>query len=317
MPHQFLPGLALTGPVPDEIVTVRHGDDEYVLDIAALTSNYQCIYGRGCQGVTPFEGEGPGQHLPADRSVTGCCRTAPGFGLATAEVGDATRPRSTRRCASRRYVDQLEPDEAQHYDRIAGGDWFVEKQDDDGVWDSRHMKVGGNCIFLNTEMANGKTGCALYHLADRLGVPAKDTRPLVCHSTPAAVFAISETNDGAGERLLVTLRPPWFGWFAPSGYFCTKDPAAFSASEPVFERMESEFRSLLGDEIWDVLRPVLDQVWTERGERLRKSWGRPVALDMPRWARDREQETDQAGSGRPHPPPLAVITLPKPQEPSS
>ena len=188
------------------------------------------------------------------------------------------------------FVDQLEPDEAQHYDRIAGGDWFVEKQDDDGIWNSRNMKVEGNCVFLNTEMANGKTGCALYHLAERLGVPAKDTRPHVCHSTPAAVFAISETNDGAGERLLVTLRPPWFGWFAPSGYFCTKDPAAFTASEPVFARMESEFRSLLGDEVYAALRPVLDQVWAERGARLRESWGRPVALEMPRWAREREQE---------------------------
>jgi hypothetical protein len=290
MPHQFLPGLALTGPVPDEIVTVRHGTDEYVLDIAALTSNYHCIYGRGCQGVTPFEGEGPGQHLPADRSVTGCCRTAPGFGLATAEVGDADPAALDSPLRIAPFVDQLEPDEAQHYDRISSGDWFVEKQDDDGIWESRHTKVGGNCVFLNTEMANAKTGCALYHLADRLGVPAKDTRPFVCHSTPAAVFTISETNDGAGERLLVTLRPPWFGWFAPTGYFCTKDPAAFSATEPVFSRMDSEFRSVLGDEIWDVVRRELDQIWAERGERLRKSWGQPVALGMPRWARERAQE---------------------------
>jgi hypothetical protein len=188
------------------------------------------------------------------------------------------------------YVDLLEPAETQHYERIAGGDWFVEKQNDEGEWDSRHTKVGGNCIFLNTEMANAKTGCALYHLAGRLGLDPKHTRPFVCHSTPAAVFAISATNDGTGERLLVTLRPHWFGWFAPAGYFCTSDPAAFSATEPVFAGMDSEFRSLLGDEIWDVLRRELDQAWTERGERLRGSWGQPVALGMPHWAREREQQ---------------------------
>jgi hypothetical protein len=290
MPYQFLPGLALTGPVPDELVTVRHGEHEYVLDIVALTSNYTCIYGRGCQGVTPFEGEGPGQHRPADRSVTGCCRTSPGYGLAVAEVGPADPAAVDSPLRVQAFVDQLQPDEAQHYEQIAAGDWLVETQDDDGIWDSRHTKVGGNCIFLNTEMANGKHGCALFHLAGRLGLDPKHTRPFVCHSAPADVFTIGETNDETGRRLLVTLRPPWFGWFAPEGYFCTKDPAAFTATEPVFRRMESEFTWLLGAEVYGALLPVLEQVWAERGERLRRSWGQPVALGMPRWAADRERE---------------------------
>jgi hypothetical protein len=307
MPYQFLPGVALTGPVPDEIVTVRHGADEYVLDIVALTSNYNCIYGRGCQGVTPFEGEGPDQHLPADRSVTGCCRTSPGYGFAVAEVEDGADSAASAASAAtsvdsplrvQPFVDQLRPDEAQHYDQIAGGGWLVEKQDDDGIWDSRHTTIGGSCIFLNTEMPNGKTGCALYHLADRLGLDAKHTRPFVCHSAPADVFTIGETNDEAGRRLLVTLRPPWFGWFAPDGYFCTKDPAAFTATEPVFLRMESEFTWLLGAEVYAALRVVLDQVWAERGERLRRSWGRPVALGMPQWAVEREQERHQSAAAK-------------------
>jgi hypothetical protein len=295
MPYQFLPGLALTGPVPEEIVTVRYGEHEYVLDIVALTSNYNCIYGRGCQGVTPFEGEGPGQHLPADRSVTGCCRTSPGYGLAVAEV-DAADPDVDSPLRVQAYVDQLRPDEAQHYDQIAAGDWLIEKQDDDGIWDSRHTKVGGNCVFLNTEMPDGKNGCSLYHLADRLGIDAKHTRPFVCHSAPADVFTIGETNDEKGRRLLVTLRPPWFGWFAPEGYFCTKDPAAFTATEPVFLRMESEFSWLLGADVYAALRPVLDQVWAERGERLRRSWGQPVALGMPHWAVEREQDRLQSAA---------------------
>lgn len=290
MTYQFLPGLALTGPVPEEIVTVRVGEDEYVLDVVALTSNYQCIYGRGCQGVTPFDGEGPGHHLPADRSVTGCCRTSPGYALATAEVDDADAGVVDSPLRVRPFVEALQPDEAQHYDRIASGDWYWEKQDDDGVWDARHTKVGGNCIFLNTEMDNGKVGCALYHVALRLGLDPKHTRPFVCHSVPADAFTIGDTNDEKGRRLLVTLRPPWFGWFAPEGYFCTKDPAAFSADEPVFRRMRSEYTSLLGEQVYAALLAVLEQIWAERGARLRQNWGRPVALGMPHWARDREQE---------------------------
>lgn len=290
MPYRFLPGLAVTGPVPTEIVTVRVGTDEYVLDIPALTSNYQCIYGRGCQGVTPFDGEGPGEHLPADRSVTGCCRTSPSYALARAEVGEQDPAEVDSPLRVQPFVEALQPDEAQHYDRIASGDWFWEKQDDKGVWAARHTKVGGNCIFLNTEMANGKTGCALYHVAGRLGLDPKQTRPFVCHSAPADAFDIGDTNTGDGARILVTLRPPWYGWFAPEGYFCTKDPAAFSAAEPVFRRMESEYTSLLGAEVYARLREVLDEVWAERGERLRRNWGTPAALGMPHWARERAAE---------------------------
>jgi hypothetical protein len=133
-------------------------------------------------------------------------------------------------------------------------------------------------------MANGRTGCALYHLANRLGVDPKHTRPLVCHSAPAAAFLLDDAMPQGGTRVLVTLRPHWFGWFAADGYFCTKDPAAFSAAEPVFRRMASEFATLLGDEVYAALLPALDEIWAERGERLRRNWGRPVPLPTPTWA---------------------------------
>lgn len=295
MARQFLPGLSVSGPLPAEIVVVPYGDDEYVLDVVALTSNYNCIYGRGCQGTTPFEGEGPGQHRPVDPSVTGCCRTAPGYTLSTDEVSDADAATLDSPRRVQQFVTQLRPDEAQHHERIAAGDWF-EENPDEANWFSRHTRVAGNCIFLNTEMANGKTGCSLYHLAARLGIDAKETRPFVCHSAPAAVFTIGDTNDRAGARLLVTLRPAWFGWYAPEGYFCTSDPAAFSASEPVFHRMASEYSMLLGADVYDALRPVLDQAWAERGERLRRSWGKPVALAMPEWAQDHVADRRKAAA---------------------
>ncbi len=277
----YFPGL--TGPLPDELVRVRHGVDEYFLDVLALTSNYQCIYGRGCQGVTHLRGEGPGRHLPADPSVAGCCRVGPTFRSRTDEVaeGDETTVDSPLRI--RPFVEALTPEDAQHHDLIATGAWY--DQEDDGS--ARGALVEGNCIFLNTEMANGRTGCSLYHLADRLGLDPKDTRPAVCHSSPAAAFTMADDTDtvSGGFRLLVTLQPPWTGWFSPEGWFCTSDPAAYSATEPVFRRMASEYASLLGDDVWAVASPVLEQAWAERGERLRASWGTPVPLETPTWAR--------------------------------
>lgn len=280
---QYLPGL--DGPLPDELVVVRHEADEYALDVIALTSNYRCIYGRGCQGTTPSRGEGPGRHRPADPAVGGCCRTAPRYALATAEVSEADRDHLDSPLRIKAFVESLLPDEAQHHAQISAGNWFTEVLGDDGRWRVQNSEVGGNCIFLNTEAPDGKLGCALYHLADRLGADPCDTRPSVCDVEPAAAFVIADELPGDGRRVLVTLRPPWFGWFASDGYFCTSDPAAYSAAEPVFRSMARQYTTLLGESVYAALLPVLNQVWAERGERLKRSWGRPTALSAPTWAR--------------------------------
>jgi hypothetical protein len=285
MSSGFIPGLSFNGPVPDETLTVRHGGDEYILDVVALTSNYRCIYGEGCQGTTPPSGEGDGQHLPADKSVTGCCRTAVRYRRATAEVTDETAAAEDSPRRVQPYVDALRPDEAQHYDEIAAGRWYREEVDGDGRWKAASTTVEGNCVFLNTEMDNGRTGCALYHLAGRLGLDPRETRPFACHTTPLELYSVGNADDGTGRRLLVTLRPHWFGWFDPDGYFCTNDPAAFSGTSPVYLRMASELSMLLGPAAHAAIRGALDQVMAERGERLRRSWGTPVALAPPTWAR--------------------------------
>ena len=83
----------------------------------------------------------------------------------------------------------------------------------------------------------------------------------------------------------LTLRPHWFGWFSPDGYFCTDDPAAYSASEPVFRRMASEYATLLGAEVYAALVPALEQAWAERGARLQAAWGTPTDLGQGPWRR--------------------------------
>ena len=108
---------------------------------------------------------------------------------------------------------------------------------------------------------------------------------MICHVEPAAAFVIADGLDGGGRRAPVMLRPPWFGLFAADGYFCTSDAAADSATEPVFRLMASEYTALLGADVYAALLPRLDEIWAERGERLKRNWNKPVALGMPAWAR--------------------------------
>ena len=283
MTFEHLPGLQQ--PLPDELVIVRHGEDEYVLDVVALTSNYQCIYGRGCHGTTPATGEGFGRHRPADPSVGGCCRITPGYQLATAEVAAADAAGADSPLRVQPFAQALRPDEAQHYAQIAAGDWYVETQDEHGVWDSRHAAVGGNCIFLNTEGPDGKLGCALHHLAQRLGVDPKQTRPMICHVEPAAAFVIADGLDGGGRRVLVTLRPPWSAGSPPTATSAHPTPQPIRRPSLLFRRMASEYTALLGADVYAALLPRLDEIWAERGERLKRNWNKPVALGMPAWAR--------------------------------
>ena len=107
---------------------------------------------------------------------------------------------------------------------------------------------------------------------------------MMCHSAPAAAFTVAELANG-GERVLVTLRPHWFGWFAAEGYFCMSDPAAYSADRAGV--------SADGFGVFDAVRcgmctrrccRVLEEIWVERGKRLKGNWGRPVQLPTPKWA---------------------------------
>ncbi len=71
----------------------------------------------------------------------------------------------------------------------------------------------------------------------------------------------------------------------PGGLLLHLRPAAYSATDPVFRRMATEFSFLLGEDVYGTLLPVLEQAWAERGERLQKTWGTPVPLETPKWAR--------------------------------
>lgn len=279
-------GLRYQGPLPKETITISVAEDEYVLDVPTLTSNYRCIYGEGCQG-TSTRSDSPRNHTPEDNSVTGCCRTSVIFQMSDGQVEPDQLGVEDSPARIAKWVDLLEEDETQNWSQVQDG-WYRDNYSEahpNPEHPARVRTIKGNCIFLNTEMDNGKTGCALYHLAQRLDMDPALTRPIACSVVPSDLFEIGDTPEG-GTRYLVTIRPHWFGWFSPDGYWCTKDPAAFSGTQAAYQTLEQEFRVRMGDTEYQEMKRALDQVMEERGERIKRSWGQPVELPMPKWARE-------------------------------
>ena len=144
----YFPGLA--GPLPDELIRLRHGDDEYFLDLVALTSNYQCIYGRGCQGTTPLRGEGPVSTVRQISVSRGAVAAAPASALG-ATPGRGRRPSRGQACRCECLPFRRGPDPGQDpapRPHRHGRHWY---QEDDGA-DAQIALMEADCIFLDTEI---------------------------------------------------------------------------------------------------------------------------------------------------------------------
>ena len=117
--------------------------DTWQFDLTFLTSNYGCIYGKGCPGV--FTELAP-------EYEHGCCT----YGAHFVDKED--------RQSIRAQIDRLEPGEWELAERAAemGGPIF---KNSDGEWVTQ--TVDDACIFLNRPGFEHGAGCALHQAAVR------------------------------------------------------------------------------------------------------------------------------------------------------
>lgn len=259
-------GTEYTGPMPEETILVRGEDNEIIIDVIAMMSNYECVYGDGCQGTEPWFGEGPTQKKFDSLPSMGCCRTAPSFLLDEHDTPDRMRPS----------VDALTIEDAENVKLIQ--DWWY-KEDKDGN-PSVLRQYKGNCVFLNSD-EHENPGCSLWAHATRTGQRPQDIRPKICHTEPVMLIKIGQSE--VTSRQILSLRPYWLGWFNPDAWYCTKDPSTYRATTPVFHRMREQISWLIDDkEMEEKVIAALDTAWEERGERVkREKWNQPVMLPTP------------------------------------
>ncbi|UDY23864.1 hypothetical protein [Nocardioides sp. Kera G14] len=198
-------------------------------DLTWLTSAYSCIFGQGCAGIY------------ADAPSVGCCTLGAHF----ADEDDEERTRT--------YVDQLTSAEWQFRpgrSRIKTKDW-VEK-DDEGSRKTKTHVVNGEqaCIFANRPGFVGGEGCALHILAAKLGTTHVETKPDVCWQLPIRrLFREIERTDGTTYTEVTITEYDRRGW-GPGGHdldwYCTGNPIAHQAVEPLFVTSRDELVALIG-----------------------------------------------------------------------
>ena len=139
-----------------------------------LTSNWTCIWGRGCKGIL----DEPAEHLNQ-----GCCSIG-------AELADSEEAMTISALAA-----TLDADLFQHRGAVDADDVFSDSTR------TNTKVVDGACIFLNRRGFAGGEGCALHLAALRADESPTAWKPSVCWQLPIKVdWDVGGRRNGDSHR---------------------------------------------------------------------------------------------------------------------
>jgi hypothetical protein len=210
----------------------------WIFDATFLLSSWECIYGRGCQGVLT----GPSPEL-----AQGCCS----YGAHFTGADDVAR---VERAAAR-----LRDDEWQFAakGRTKSGKLRVVRVNKDGETVSRLAE--GACIFLNRPGFAGGPGCALHSASVARGRRPMDDKPDVCWQVP---LRREDQTDSTGHVVSTVSQWDRRHWGAGGDDFhwwCTEAPEAFVGVHPVYQAMRDELKGLVGAKVYAIVAAELDR----------------------------------------------------------
>ncbi|HWE54805.1 MAG TPA: hypothetical protein VG435_04795 [Acidimicrobiales bacterium] len=210
---------------PDEMRT-------WVFDVTFLLSGWECIFGRGCQGVLTG---------PAPEMVQGCCS----YGAHFTDDADVARVKKA--------AAQLTAEQWQNKSHAKKG--LVTKEAD-GTRITR--LVDDACIFLNRPGFAGGPGCALHRAALDRGVEPLTLKPDVCWQLP---LRREDTTEASG-RVITTVtqwdRKHWGAGGDEFHWWCTESGDAFGGRRPVYVTMAAEIKQITGQAVYARLFDYLE-----------------------------------------------------------
>ena len=209
------------------VTEISDGDTTWRFDTSFLTSNWSCLWGRGCHGILPYSAAELGQ---------GCCSIG-------AELDGVDEARLIGALA-----DTLEPSRFEYHATAAEGGVFG-----DATRSSTRV-VDGACIFLNRPGFRGGAGCALHLAALDSGESPIDSKPSVCWQLPIKVDW--EPGDDGTEIATVRgwTRRDWGAEGDTMAWCCTEGTQAYVGDRPVVESMGEELNAIVGSAVYVELR---------------------------------------------------------------
>jgi hypothetical protein len=202
---------------------IDDGETVWRFDRAFLTSNWTCLWGRGCLGILDE---------PAEELQQGCCSVG-------AELGDADEAMMVSALAA-----MLDPARFQHHRAAEDGGVFS---------DERRVNtrvLDGACVFLNRPGFAGGAGCALHLAAVDAGESPIEWKPSVCWQLPIRV----EWEQLAGDREQATVRrwtrSDWGAEGETMAWCCTEGERAYVGDRRVVESLAEELEDLVGTEVF-------------------------------------------------------------------
>jgi hypothetical protein len=217
--------------VPElQFLTIADGDVTWRVDRDFLTSNWNCIWGRGCLGILDEPAEDLGQ---------GCCSVG-------AELDGEDEARLISAMAA-----MVPAALFQHHPEAADGGVFS----DDSATNTR--VVDGACIFLNRPGFAGGAGCALHLAALAAGESPTEWKPSVCWQLPIKV----DWEDAGDGTEVATLRPwerrDWGEIGETMHWCCTEGDRAYTGDRMVIDSMADELTDIVGETVFIQLRQRL------------------------------------------------------------
>jgi hypothetical protein len=207
---------------------IDDGDTLWRFDSDFLTSNWTCLWGRGCQGIGP---------VPAPDLGLGCCSIG-------ADLGDEDEARMISALAA-----TLDPTRFERHSDAASGGIFSDSA-------RTHTRVvDGACIFLNRPDFSGGPGCALHLAALDADESPTEWKPSVCWQLPLKVDWEPGPEEGTEVATLRRwTRSDWGEEGRTMAWCCTEGPTAYVGDRPVIESLGPELEALVGTRVFLELR---------------------------------------------------------------
>ncbi len=215
------------GADTDRYTEVDAGDTLWRFDRRFLTSNWTCIWGRGCQGIGP---------VAAPELGYGCCS----LGAELDGVDEALTLAAN--------ADALSPDIFQFCAEAATGGVFRDEARD------ATRVVDGACIFLNRVGFEGGAGCALHLAAVRAGESPIDWKPSVCWQLPIKVDWVMRDDDVEIATVRGWERRDWGDDGPGMAWCCTEGTDAYVGDRQVVDSLADELTEIVGHTVFVELR---------------------------------------------------------------